>query len=32
MRVGLRYVKGLREEIGREIVRQREIEDVSLDR
>ncbi len=26
MRVGLRYVKGLREEIGREIVRQREIE------
>ncbi len=26
MRVGLRYVKGLREEIGRAIVRQREIE------
>jgi len=26
LRVGLRYVKGLREEIGREIVRQREIE------
>src|SRR5579862_9333371 len=26
MRVGLRYVKGMREEIGREIVRQREIE------
>ena len=26
MRVGLRYVKGLREEIGREIVRQREME------
>jgi len=26
MRVGLRYVKGLREEIGREIVRQRNIE------
>ncbi len=26
MRVGLRYVKGLREEMGREIVRQREIE------
>ena len=26
MRIGLRYVKGLREEIGREIVRQREIE------
>ncbi len=26
MRVGLRYVRGLREEIGREIVRQREIE------
>ena len=32
MRVGLRYVKGLREEIGREIVRQREMRDVSLDR
>ena len=26
LRVGLRYVKGLREEIGREIVRQREME------
>ncbi|HEX3118564.1 MAG TPA: error-prone DNA polymerase [Candidatus Acidoferrum sp.] len=26
MRVGLRYVKGLREEIGREIVRQRDLE------
>ena len=26
LRIGLRYVKGLREEIGREIVRQREIE------
>jgi error-prone DNA polymerase len=26
LRVGLRYVKGLREEVGREIVRQREIE------
>ncbi|HEX4379291.1 MAG TPA: error-prone DNA polymerase [Candidatus Acidoferrum sp.] len=26
MRLGLRYVKGLREEIGREVVRQREIE------
>jgi error-prone DNA polymerase len=26
MRVGLRYVKGLREEIGREIVHQREVE------
>jgi error-prone DNA polymerase len=26
LRVGLRYVKGLREEIGREMVRQREIE------